>query len=471
MNIAVYTLGCKLNQSESEALASAFRSRGFFVVAPTEEASLYILNSCTVTSMAEQKARRMIRKFSSEGGGVGSRVVVVTGCYAQLDSQEIEKLGKNVIVTGMDGKSRLLDLPEFLFAQQFSGDSLFQMVKEFLLLAKNPQSIDRFRFNATHYSYHSRAFIKIQDGCDNRCTYCRIPLARGGSQSLSYKDSLDRVDVLLEGGYKEIVLTGINISVWSDVVDGKEKSLADLIRAIAHRAVQFGARVRLSSLEPDRLTEDLLDGVTAPGVVAHLHIPLQSMSQSVLTRMNRHYTIEDVITWIEEYRTRVTDPFLAADLITGFDGESDEEFRETLEVMKKLDFAHLHVFPFSPREGTLSYKPKNPVPERIRDLRAVELRELSTQQLKEYWNRNEGRRCSFLVEGIIEEEDRVFVHGVTDNYLQAKMEFSVESFKQVAIENRMVLPAIIGKENLVMLSSIETLTVPLNLTVVQKKIL
>ncbi len=428
IKVAFYTLGCKLNQSESEALASAFQSRGFFIIPSSEEADLYIVNSCTVTSMAEQKARRMIRKFSS-----GTSLVVVTGCYAQLDPNEIKELASNVIVTGMDGKSKLIDLPIFLQSHQFSGKSLSAQIKEFFLLPSRSETTDRFRFNIAEFSYHSRAFIKIQDGCDNRCHYCRIPLARGNSQSLSLPLIQQQVDALLKSNYKEIVLTGINISAWSDSPYPKtiaRLELADLILAVAKQVTAAGARLRLSSLEPDKLTSRLLDALCVDGVVPHLHLALQSLSQSVLTRMNRHYPLEPVLEWIKEYRRRVKNPFMATDLITGFDGESDEEFDESYKQLQELNFAHLHVFPFSKREGTVSYQPKAPVPERIRDERAEKLRILSEESLNFYWETFKGKSLDFLVEGEIEKEGLIYFYGLTENYLQAVATFKIEEYEE-----------------------------------------
>lgn len=435
MNTAFYTLGCKLNQSESEALASSFRSRGFSVVPTSSEASIYIINSCTVTSMAEQKARRMIRKFSSAHP---ESVVIVTGCYAQLDPEELDALGTNVAITGMEGKSRLLDLPEFLQHHDLSGIPMIQLVRDFFNMKGSDESVDRFRFNASHYSYHSRAFVKIQDGCNNRCSYCRVPLARGNAVSLELDPSLERIRSVLEGGYREVVLTGVNISAWRG--KGNSGGLGDLIVAAADLAGEYGARIRLSSLEPDRLDARLLEALSHPAVAPHFHLPLQSMSQSVLSRMNRHYRIDEVMEWIARVRESVCNPFMAADIITGFDGESESEFEEGFEIMKQLDFAHLHVFPFSPREGTASEKPLRPVPERIRDERAKLYRELSASSYQTYCEANEGRKCGFLVEGIKEAEEMISARGLTDNYLRGELKLGVDEAASIKLEKKKIIP-------------------------------
>lgn len=434
MRAAFYSLGCKLNQSESEALASTFRSRGFFVVTSSADAEIYIVNSCTVTSMAEQKARRMIRKFSSQHP---DSVVIVTGCYAQMDPEEIDALGDNVVVSGMDGKSRLVDLPDFLFHQESSNVPLVQQIRNFFALSFSVDDTDRFRFNALQYSYHSRAFVKIQDGCDNRCSYCRVSLARGKAVSLLLDECVDRVKNVFEAGYREVVLTGVNISAWKKV-DGSG-SLADLILAVAEVAKPYQARIRLSSLEPDRLDGQLIQALLHPNVAPHFHLPLQSMSQSVLTRMNRHYRIEEVLQWIEKLRTSRKNVFFAADIITGFDGESEAEFEQGFSLMKKLDFAHLHVFPFSPREGTASEKPKHPVPERIRDQRAALYRQLSAESFSRYQKSACGQEADLLVESIKEievvggAESGHQISGITGNYLRPLLSLSQTQMQAAGI--------------------------------------
>ena len=434
MKIAFYTLGCKLNQSESEALADSFRGQGFFIVLPSETAQIYVVNSCTVTSKAEQKARRMIRKFSATNS---DSIIIVTGCYAQMNSQQISQLGENIIVTGMDGKSRLNDLPKFIKNRYQFSISLLNLVKEFFNLEIKHDEKSRFRFQNSQYSYHSRAFVKIQDGCDNSCSYCRVQIARGKAVSLELVEVLKQIEAVLQSGYKEIVLTGVNISAWKSL-DSK-KDLADLIIGVADIAVSYSARIRLSSLEPDRLDDKLLDALSHKGVAPHFHIPLQTLSQSVLERMNRHYLITDVLKWIKKLRTKIDNPFLAADIISGFDGESDIEFNESFSLMKKLGFAHLHVFPFSPREGTISYKPKHPVAERIRDERAAKYRQLSTNLNSTYQNESIGREEYLLVENIKENENDYILTGITGNYLRPLLKLSTSKFRELKIEKKQLI--------------------------------
>lgn len=483
MIVCFETLGCKLNQSESEALMAAFGSRGFevhsfssFVKKASKEektADLVLFNTCTVTSMAEQKARRLIKKASTV---FPLAVIVVTGCYAQMDPEEIKNLGNRILVADMAGKSRLMDLPLFLQGSYYSGFSLYRQVENFLAsssLTREAES-DRFRFQSDDeaffhslsiasdsQSFHSRAFVKIQDGCNHRCSYCRIPLARGNSISLPEAEVLRRIGKVLEWGFKEVVLTGINISDWKSAsgnsLNGGGKTFPDLLCSIADLASSAGARVRLSSLEPHFLNEALLEVLQHKAIVPHLHLALQSMSETVLKRMNRPASTEKIIRWIEFYRKQMDHPFLAADLITGFDGETHEEFLQTFSVMESLSFAHLHVFPFSPREGTVAFPPKSPVAQRIRDQRAALFRELSNKGFLSYIAEEEGKNRFLLVEGFssISKDSRESVQtteknpfslwGVTENYLRPEIIIGKSNLKYY--KRRELIPIVLHQEN------------------------
>lgn len=427
MRVAFYTLGCKLNQSESEALASSFGKRGFFVVRHDarydEAADIFIVNTCTVTSKAEQKARRIIRQFARNHPRA---VIVVTGCYAQLDAPLLEELAPNVLVIGHDRKYRLLDLPE-CFEQRIDmagGCSAEASPAAVMEAARDcvdgytGQAADRsgiFRFAADTYSFHSRAFLKIQDGCDHQCSYCRVRLARGPSVSLAPAEIIDRASELAGHGYREIVLTGVNITAYRNP-DDRTYLLADLLREMTEREDEY--RIRLSSLEPEMITQRLLDAVAHPRVCSHFHIPVQSGSDRILESVRRPYTSDRVRRAIEGLRRVKDDPFLAADVIVGLPGETEEDYEATRILIEEGRFAALHVFPFSPRPGTELYHAKHHVPERIAGRRAAELRQLAGKLHIRYAEGWTGRTVQVLVEAQVEIDGERWWEGVSENYLR-----------------------------------------------------
>lgn len=412
MRVAFYTLGCKLNQCESEALAQAFLSRGFFIVPPGAHPDLMIVNTCTVTSKAEQKARRVLKKAASDDPHA---VLIVTGCYAQMARNEIGKLLPNAVAVPVDKKAALLDLPQFLLTDCCEGESLFESVCRFFEGEKRGK--DPFAFESAPGLYHTRSFVKIQDGCNNACRYCRVTLARGNSVSLPAVEAGRRVLAAEAAGVAEIVLSGVNLSQYRDGTVG----LSELIAALAPRLTT--ARLRLSSLEPDFVDEAFAKAVSHPAVCPHFHLALQSGSSTVLERMGRHYDAKQASEAVRLLRTAKEDPFLAADVITGFDGESDEEFDETLRFVNENGFHALHVFPFSPRPGTPAAHPKNPIPERIRDRRAAVLRDSFRERLNDYRKKWGSRPADVVIEEVEPLSDGRFrCEALSDRYLRFRFE-------------------------------------------------
>lgn len=401
MNVYIYTLGCRLNQCESEALADAFSKEGHTVLPSFRGADLVIVNSCTVTSKAEQKARRMIRIFAKEAA------VIVTGCYAEVNPDEIRKLGERMHIFGLKQKASLLDLPSYLSSALLSL-SLDDAISSFKASEKSP-----FDFDAHSFSYHSRAYLKIQDGCDNSCGYCRTTVARGPSVSLDSSIVVERALRLEAEGFHEIMLTGVNLTMYDHEGEGlgglAEKLLAEL---------GSGIRLRLSSMEPDHVDDRLLDAIADYRFQPHFHIPIQSASQRVLDRVGRRYSIEHVSYIIERLREIKDDPFIACDVIAGLPAEGDAEFEETYSFLASRGFAAMHVFPYSPRPSTALYGAKDRPEERVRDERAERLRKLSASQSHEYIARQLGKRCEVLVERV----DGGNAEGTTGNYLKARVE-------------------------------------------------
>lgn len=389
MRVLIYTLGCKLNQCESEAIADAFTAEGFHVVKGNQIADLYIVNSCTVTSKAEQKARRMIRKYQAENP---NSVVIATGCYAQMEREKLSTLGQRVVVIPLDYKSSLLTLPRFLRSHLLGELELLATVEHFAQLSEG-QEQDVFAYDATSFSFHSRAFLKIQDGCDNECAYCRVTLARGSALSLAYPEVMRRALELEHEGYREIVLTGVNISAYQD----QRVTLGGLL---AHLLAQLQEKtyLRLSSLEPDRIDQQLLATLADRRIQSHFHLPIQTASDLLLQRCKRNYQAHDLSAIISTLRQVKDDPFIAADIIVGLPGESDKEFERTVEFVKEQDLSQLHVFPYSPRPDTLLYEAKDRIPEYIRDQRAKVLRDLSQLQWRSYVKRQLGKEVPLLLE-------------------------------------------------------------------------
>jgi threonylcarbamoyladenosine tRNA methylthiotransferase MtaB len=420
MRASFYTFGCKLNQYETEALAAAFRDQGFSVGAAGEEqpaepgaarpeADVYIINTCTVTSKSEQKARRLIRSLSRRHPGA---LLLVTGCYAQLNGEEIALLGGNVLVVPHDDKDLLLDLPPLL---KTAGPG--ECADAVRSLLRQPHRIDRFSFQVCDFSFHSRAFLKIQDGCDNRCAYCRVPLARGKSVSASPEILLQRLEECKRAGYTELVLTGVNVSAYRH----GETGLTELLRGMLERI--RGLRLRVSSLEPEMIDEELAEVLADPRICAHFHLPVQSGSDRVLAGMRRRYPASQVERAVALLRRAKPEAFLAADVIVGFPGEDNNDYLQTRSLVERLRFSRLHVFPFSPRPGTAAADMGGRVPERIRDERARELRAVSDRLYRAYAESWVGRE----VELVLEKEQSGGWRGVSGNYLKVLLTAAAES--------------------------------------------
>jgi len=427
MKTAFYTLGCKLNQSESEALVSSFDSRGFLISKINDNADLYIVNSCTVTTKAEQKARRMIRKFARENKGA---VVLVTGCYAQVEPEEIKNLEDNVFVVSMDRKHTLLNLPDVIREGESHGLSLIEIISDFLEDSRGLEikAGDRFKFDNSSFTDHARAYLKIQDGCNNNCAYCRVTIARGDSVSLSQNEVVLRALKIESKGYREIILTGVNITDYRDP-DNKDNRLPSLVRALSSALKTM--RIRLSSLEPDMIDNDLAEAVSHSSVVPHFHIPIQSGSNSILEKINRHYTSERVVKAVDLLRSVKNDPFIAADLIVGLPGETEEDFEDSYNLIKTLGLSQLHLFPYSPRPGTALFSVKNRVPERITGERTALVRKLTSDLYKKYLERWNGREVEVILEKYIESgssgkacltsTNDNFWSGLSENYLHVSL--------------------------------------------------
>ncbi|MDR0441924.1 MAG: tRNA (N(6)-L-threonylcarbamoyladenosine(37)-C(2))-methylthiotransferase MtaB [Treponema sp.] len=414
LSVLFHTLGCKINQLESEALADAFTHAGFRLCKPDDVSpSIILINTCTVTSKADQKARRVIRQALRDNP---LSCVLVTGCYAQLDKEQIMKLddGRGRFFVFKSGeKNRLLELPVFLCEKENDPDGVIRdWIEKNSELDSNHGVFD---FSPERFSNHTRGFLKIQDGCDKHCTYCRIRLARGNSVSLNAPQVLERLR-LLEGNHAEAVLAGVNISQYRDETS-TIGSLAELLDYLLNGTEKIA--LRLSSLEPDSIDENLAKILSNKRIRPHFHLSIQSGSETILEKMGRSYTPETIEKTVNLLRSVKNDPFLACDMITGFPGENEAEFKKTYELCQKYDFAWIHVFPYSKRPGTPAWLYKNLVHEADVTGRVQMLTDLAAKGKIAYISRWFDREIDVLIEkGGSAKNPGNFCRGTSENYLK-----------------------------------------------------
>jgi len=366
--VAIRTLGCKVNRVESDAIVADLLARGARIV-PEDEAAVVVINTCTVTGEADAKARKAVRRALKSSG---SPVVIVTGCLAALDAAALSALGERVVVEP-DKTQLAVRVGELL---GLVDDACEPVVR-------------------AGEGFRTRAMLKIEDGCDNFCSYCIVPHARGAPRGTPLVEVLRDARDLVEAGAREIVLTGINIGRYQDATTGAD--LAELIGAVAQTGV---SRLRLSSIEPPDLTQRLL-GVLCdtPAVCEHLHVPLQSGSNAVLSAMGRTYTAEEYAERIEEARGAIDGLAVTTDVIAGFPGEGDEQHTETLAFVERMGFAKLHVFRYSARRGTPAAGMEQVAAE-VRARRASELRAVGERLRDRYARSRSGVEAEVLVEGV-----------------------------------------------------------------------
>jgi threonylcarbamoyladenosine tRNA methylthiotransferase MtaB len=417
----IQTLGCKLNQLESEAITDSFLRAEFEQLSAdngqtlinggqaVKSPSFVIINTCTVTSKADQKARRVIRKALRDYPDSG---VLVTGCYAQLNREELLKLdnGKNRRLFVIK-KDSLVDLP-----YHYNGKEEIDSVLE--NFTGSGEAKDRvFQFNPQKFSGHTRSFLKIQDGCDNHCTYCAVRLARGASVSLDADEVLTRLQIL-EKKHAEAVLTGVNISQYCDKKNAV--NLAGLLEYLLKGTEKIA--LRLSSLAPDSISEELAGIFSNKRIRPHFHLSIQSCSKKILEKMGRAYDSKTTVNAISLLRRAKDDPFLACDIITGFPGETEIEFKETFELCKKLDFAWIHVFPYSRRPGTEAFSFSGMLHEAEVSKQVQLFTDLAKQGRAGYIRRWLNRE----VETLVEKGGAKSCRGVSENYLKLLVNYKGE---------------------------------------------
>ena len=393
----IHTMGCKSNQFESSVIAENLEKNGITNTKNIEDADFYILNSCTVTHKSDNEAMYLLRSAKHKNPDI---ITILTGCVAQIEK---EKLLQNEYVDYVIGNDEKLHLFEVI--QNLQNNNLKCIAGDIMHLKE---------FDAVPLTdmTKTRASIKIQDGCDNRCSYCIIPFARGKSRSADVDFIINQINNFSQHGFKEVVLTGIHIGLW-----GKENGLTilDLLKEIESRTTI--KRYRLGSLNPHEITDELLDFLSkSEKFCPHFHLSLQSACNKTLRSMNRFYTVEEYLEQIDKINSMFELPFLGSDIITGFAGETEEDFHTTLDNLKKSGLSKIHVFPYSIRRGTKGADAENQVDEKIRQIRSDIVKALCFIKFTEFVNKNIGKEHEILIEKHPDKKTGL-LKGVTRNYL------------------------------------------------------
>jgi threonylcarbamoyladenosine tRNA methylthiotransferase MtaB len=379
--VALDSLGCKLNQAEIQSFARQFEAAGYRLVEPDVKADIYILNTCTVTHVADRKSRHLLRMAHRRNPA--ARLIAI-GCYAHRVPAELNKIEGVELVLGNDKKMNLLNLLT---------DSRHQTVS----VPSGP-----------HASHRTRAFLKIQDGCKNFCAYCIVPLVRSREQNVAVDSILSLVRGFIANGYREVVLTGTEIGGYQN----DDVNLAGLIKRILAETPL--PRLRLSSLQPHQISPELIELWRDARLCPHFHISLQSGSDAVLKRMKRRYSVADYRKAVELIRNTVSDAAITTDVIVGFPGETDEEFKETINFCREMQFARIHVFPFSPRPGTAAATMPDQISDAVKKERGNQMLVLSKESIKAFQQRFIGRSLDVLWE----QQSKDIWSGLTGNYIK-----------------------------------------------------
>lgn len=390
---AFFTLGCKLNQAETDAIVDSFKKTGVQIVKWTQKADIYVLNSCTVTGKAEQKARRelrLVQKINPEAS------FFISGCYAEMAADSLSAKIPGVIVIPGSKKSALLTIAQKLAEAGKDGLNLPLEARHVAISALGLEP-EPFAFFSQNIGFHSRLQLKVQDGCDRRCAYCRVCLARGPSISLGAEEVLRRCRLMEAKGIPELVLSGINLAQYK--ANGLD--FPGLLKYLLENTDKIA--FRLSSWEPEKVNTAFLEVFGRDRIRPHLHLAIQSGSDKVLSAMARPYRKDMVLKAVEDARSVRPEAFIGADIITGFPGESEEDFASTLDLVEKIRPAWLHVFTFSPRPGTKAFEMRPAVPERIAGERAKILDKMAKAGLRNYSASRLGKITEAVLEGSIKE--------------------------------------------------------------------
>ena len=403
MRVGIYSLGCKVNIYESEYVIDLLKNHGYEIVSFDEEADIYIINTCSVTNEADRKSRKIIREAKRRNSDA---IVIVMGCYSQVNDVLAD------IVIGNKDKSKILDY-----------------IEEYMLNRKSIKKIYNLRdgcsfenMSISNFDNHTRAFVKIQDGCNAFCSYCIIPYTRGSIRSKNFADVINEVINLVNNGYKEIVLTGIHTGRYG--MDLGNVNLEMLLRKLV--SINGIYKIRLSSIEINEITPGIIDLIKNNEKMAkHLHIPIQSGSDKILKSMNRRYDTKYFIDRVNEIKNSISDISITTDLIVGFPGENDDDFEETINTIKRIGFTKIHTFPYSIRKGTPASVMDNQVDGNVKKARVRKILDLSCELEKKYYLKYMDRE----LEGISEVHSNGDSFILTSNYISIKLDKKVDSNK------------------------------------------
>lgn len=411
--VSFYTLGCKVNQYETNAMEQQFIKNNYEIVENTQKADIYVINTCTVTNMAERKSRQMLRRVKEINP---SAVLVVCGCYAQVAKNELEQIPEIDIILGINEKNEIVQIVENYMEKMAEQDKKSQEA-EIDDVSKQKEFLD---FGDVTYTEKNRAVVKVQDGCNMFCSYCIIPYARGRIRSRKIESVVSEIEKIAKEKIKEVVITGIHVASYGKDFDNENTSkkirLIDLLEAI--NKIDGIDRIRLSSLEPTIVDEEFATRLSKLDKICdHFHLSLQSGCDETLKRMNRKYTTQiyrDAVATLRKYYPEAS---FTTDVIVGFPGETDEEFAKTYEFLKEIDFYRLHVFKYSPRRGTVAEKMPNQIDGNKKEERSNKLIELSNSTE----NKHNQSYIGKTVKVLFEEFEDGFFKGHTTNYMMVKV--------------------------------------------------
>lgn len=401
--VAFHTLGCKVNQYETEAMEEMFEKSNYSIVEEDELADIYVINTCTVTNLSDRKSRQFIRKSKKINN---NSIIAVVGCYSQVSPEEVAQIEGVDVIIGTSERKRVVELCELAMES-----------KEKINIVRNIKTYKDFeKINIDNIKLRTRANIKIQDGCNQFCSYCIIPYARGPIRSRELDDIIEETKKLADAGFKEIVLTGIHVASYGK--DLESTPLTKVIKSIGE--IHGIERIRLSSLEPTLIDEEFMKELLSTGKVCdHFHLSLQSGSNSVLKRMNRKYTSEIYKEKVDLIRKYMPDAGVTTDIIVGFPGETEEEFNETYDFVKDIKFSRIHVFKYSPRKGTPAAKYEEQIHGNTKNYRSEKLIELGDKLAKEFMSNYINKELDVLYEEQFKGNPNIY-EGYTTNYIRVQ---------------------------------------------------
>lgn len=406
--VALHNLGCKVNAYEVEAMQQLLEEAGYEIVPFQEGADVYLINTCTVTNIADRKSRQMLHKAKKMNPDA---IVVATGCYAQTDTEKLKEDASVDLILGNNQKNRIVEALEEYEKEHEKKTRVIEInrTKEYEKLC-----ID-------HTAEHVRAYIKVQDGCNQFCTYCIIPFARGRVRSRSVEDILGEVRALAEKGYKEVVLTGIHLSSYGVDFKDENTNLLSLIQEV--HQIPGIRRIRLGSLEPRIITEEFMEGISSlPKVCPHFHLSLQSGCNRTLKDMNRRYTAEEYAEKCELIRKYYPAPALTTDVIVGFPKESEEDFQESYEFVENIHFYETHIFKYSRRQGTKAAAMEGQITEAVKGVRSDKMLELHNRRAREYEESMKDKYLEVLLEEEVEIGKKAYYLAHSREYIKVAVE-------------------------------------------------